>query len=94
MTSPARGSVPPLGRVAERLLAVTVGGAGSIDVALTRINELEAKLLAQTESPADASLTPGPASTGGAMRMDWPLIRPEFASMRVTIPWEASPTNR
>jgi len=75
------------------LVAVTARAAAA-ELALTRVSVFEAKLLTQTELPEGATAREGESLAGGATRIGGPAAFAERTSIRVTVPWTASPTNR
>ena len=94
MTFAPRGSAPALLRAVWELVAVIARGCAAVEVALIRASVLEAKLLTQTEFPAGATAKAGAGFAGGATRIGGPAGFPERRSIRVAVPWTASPTNR
>src|SRR6266550_1524494 len=93
MTLPARPSACAFAAAVWPLLAVTARGGSAPEVALTRVSVLEAKLLIQTELPAGATVRAGAAFAGGATRICGPAAFPDRSSIRLTVPWTASPAN-
>jgi hypothetical protein len=73
---------------------MTARGVEVVGDALTRESVLEAKLLTQTEPPADATARPGAILSGGATRIGRPAAFPERSSILLTVPRTESPTNR